>query len=154
MDCFGASIGMASVVKQLGKPCNIVLGKDTAAIDYYLNKIKNIKDYDNTIISVEEAHNNINEKTLIMIVDVHNISYILDANLVSKVNRKVIVDHHRRNADMVEGALLNYIEVYASSTSEMVTELIQYMIQKPNLKPIEAEGLLSGIFMDTKGFSH
>lgn len=154
MDCFGASIGMASVVKQLGKPCNIVLGKDTAAIDYYLNKIKNIKDYDNTIISVEEAHNNINEKTLIMIVDVHNISYILDANLVSKVNRKVIVDHHRRNADMVEGALLNYIEVYASSTSEMVTELIQYMVQKPNLKPIEAEGLLSGIFMDTKGFSY
>lgn len=154
MDCFGASIGMTSIVKQLGKPCNIILGKETAAIDYYLNKIKNIKEYDNVIISIEEANKNINEKTLIMIVDVHNTGYILDSEIVSKVNRKVIIDHHRRNADMVDGALLNYIEVYASSTSEMVTELIQYMVQKPNLTAIEAEGLLSGIFMDTKGFSY
>lgn len=154
MDCFGASIGMASIVKQLGKTCNIILGNDTAAIEYYLNKIKQIKEYDNIIISLEEANKNINDKTLIMIVDVHNTSYILDNEIVSKVNRKVIIDHHRRNADMVDGALLNYIEVYASSTSEMVTELIQYMVQKPNLKEIEAEGLLSGIFMDTKGFSY
>ena len=154
MDCFGAAIGMTSIVKQLGKPCNIILGKDTVAIEYYLNKIKQIKEYDNIIISLEEANKNINDKTLIMIVDVHNTSYILDNEIVSKVNRKVIIDHHRRNEDMVDGALLNYIEVYASSTSEMVTELIQYMVQKPNLKPIEAEGLLSGIFMDTKGFSY
>lgn len=154
MDCFGASIGMASIVKQLGKPCNIILEKDTAAIDYYLNKIKKLKEYDNIIINLEEANKNINEKTLIMIVDVHNTSYILDSEIVSKVNRRVIIDHHRRNADMVDGALLNYIEVYASSTSEMVTELIQYMVQKPNLKALEAEGLLSGIYMDTKGFSY
>ena len=154
MDCFGAAIGMTSVVKQLGKPCNIILGKDTVAIEYYLNKIKKIKEYDNIIISLEEANKIINDKTLIMIVDVHNTSYILDREIVSKVNRKVIIDHHRRNEDMVDGALLNYIEVYASSTSEMVTELIQYMVQKPNLKAIEAEGLLSGIFMDTKGFSY
>jgi c-di-AMP phosphodiesterase-like protein len=73
--------------------------------------------------------------------------------LVEKAERKVIIDHHRRSPDMIEHDILNYIEVYASSTSEMVTEIIQYMVDKPNLTRTEAEGLLAGIFMDTKGFS-
>ena len=93
------------------------------------------------------------EKTLLIIVDVHNTGYILDNEIMEKAQRKIIIDHHRRSPDIVEGAILNYIEVYASSTSEMVTELIQYMVQKPNLTRLEAEGLLAGIFMDTKGFS-
>ena len=153
MDCFGSSIGLSSVVRQLGKPCNIILGDETAAIDYFLTKLKNDSRYDNLFISVEEAHDQINEKTLLIIVDVHNTGYILDNEIMEKAQRKIIIDHHRRSPDIVEGAILNYIEVYASSTSEMVTELIQYMVQKPNLTRLEAEGLLAGIFMDTKGFS-
>ena len=153
MDCFGSSIGLSSVVKQLGKPCNIILGNETAAIDYFLTKLKNDSRYDNLFVSVEEAHDQINEKTLLIIVDVHNTGYILDNEIIEKAQRKIIIDHHRRSPDIVEGAILNYIEVYASSTSEMVTELIQYMVQKPNLTRLEAEGLLAGIFMDTKGFS-
>ena len=153
MDCFGSSIGLSSVVKQLGKPCNIILGNETAAIDYFLTKLKNDSRYDNLFVSVEEAHDQINEKTLLIIVDVHNTGYILDNEIMEKAQRKIIIDHHRRSPDIVEGAILNYIEVYASSTSEMVTELIQYMVQKPNLTRLEAEGLLAGIFMDTKGFS-
>lgn len=153
MDCFGSSIGLSAVVKQLGKPCNIILGDETAAIDYFLTKLKNDSRYDNLFISVEEAHDQINEKTLLIIVDVHNTGYILDNEIMEKAQRKIIIDHHRRSPDIVEGAILNYIEVYASSTSEMVTELIQYMVQKPNLTRLEAEGLLAGIFMDTKGFS-
>ena len=73
-------------------------------------------------------------------------------SIVEKINRKIIIDHHRRSPDIIEGALLNYIEVYASSTSEMVTELIQYMLKSQELSKVEAEGLLAGIFMDTKGF--
>ncbi len=96
---------------------------------------------------------NINKKTLVIIVDVHNKGYICDLPLVYKAERKVIIDHHRRSPDMIENDILNYIEVYASSTSEMVTEIIQYMVDRPNLTRIEAEGLLAGIFMDTKGFS-
>ncbi|WP_300379747.1 DHH family phosphoesterase [Clostridium sp.] len=153
MDCFGSSVGISSVVKQLGKPCQIILGEETVAIDYYLNKLKKDKTYENLFISKDEAYNQLNEKTLLIIVDVHNKGYILDLDLVERAQRKIIIDHHRRSPDIVEGALLNYIEVYASSTSEMATELIQYMVQKPNLKTIEAEGLLAGIFMDTKGFS-
>ena len=152
MDSLGASIGLWSSIRQLGKNCNIIIDNDITAIDYYMTKLKKDDKYDNLFISSEEAEKNINDKTLLIIVDVHNKGYVKNIDLVEKINRKIIIDHHRRSPDIIEGALLNYIEVYASSTSEMVTELIQYMLQKPRIPKIVAEGLLGGIFMDTKGF--
>lgn len=153
MDCLGASVGLSSVVKQLGKKCNIILQKDTNAIEYYLKKLIKDNKYNDLFISVDEAKNNIDDQTLLIVLDVHNKSYVADLSLVEKAERKVIIDHHRRSPDMIEHDILNYIEVYASSTSEMITEIIQYMVEKPNLTRTEAEGLLAGIFMDTKGFS-
>lgn len=152
MDAFGASVGLWSAIRQLGKSCNIIIDNDTNAIDYYINKLKKDSKYDNLLISSNEAEKVINDKTLLIIVDVHNKGYVNNLSIVEKINRKIVIDHHRRSPDIIEGALLNYIEVYASSTSEMVTELIQYMLQKPRISKIEAEGLLGGIFMDTKGF--
>ncbi|MVX66707.1 DHH family phosphoesterase [Clostridium chromiireducens] len=153
MDCFGSAVGLASIVKQLGRSCNIILSSDINAIDYFLNKLNKESKYDDLFISIEEAKNELDNQTLVVIVDVHNKSYIADLSLVEKAERKVIIDHHRRSPDMIEHDILNYIEVYASSTSEMITEIIQYMVDKPNLTRTEAEGLLAGIFMDTKGFS-
>lgn len=153
MDCFGAAVALSSIIKQLGNKCNIILNKETNAVDYYLNKLRKDDKYDELFINSEEAKENMNDETLVIIVDVHNKSYIEDLSLVEKAKRKVIIDHHRRSPDMIEHDILNYIEVYASSTSEMVTEIIQYMVQRPNLSRTEAEGLLAGIFMDTKGFS-
>ena len=152
MDSLGASVGLWSAIRQLGKNCNIIIDNDTTAIDYYMTKLKKGDKYDNLFISSDEAEKNINEKTLLIIVDVHNKGYVNNFGITEKINRKIIIDHHRRRNDIIEGALLNYIEVYASSTSEMVTELIQYMLQKPRIPKIVAEGLLGGIFMDTKGF--
>lgn len=152
MDSLGASIGLWSSIRQLGKNCNIIIDNDITAIDYYMTKLKKDDKYDNLFISSEEAEKNINYKTLLIIVDVHNKGYVNNLDIVERINRKIIIDHHRRSPDIIEGALLNYIEVYASSTSEMVTELIQYMLQKPRIPKIVAEGLLGGIFMDTKGF--
>ncbi|WP_294399686.1 DHH family phosphoesterase [uncultured Clostridium sp.] len=152
MDSLGASIGLWSSIRQLGKNCNIIIDNDITAIDYYMTKLKKDDKYDNLFISSDEAEKNINDKTLLIIVDVHNKGYVNNLDIVERINRKIIIDHHRRSPDIIEGALLNYIEVYASSTSEMVTELIQYMLQKPRIPKIVAEGLLGGIFMDTKGF--
>lgn len=152
MDSLGASIGLWSSIRQLGKNCNIIIDNDITAIDYYMTKLKKDDKYDNLFISSEEAEKNINDKTLLIIVDVHNKGYVNNLDIVERINRKIIIDHHRRSPDIIEGALLNYIEVYSSSTSEMVTELIQYMLQKPRIPKIIAEGLLGGIFMDTKGF--
>ena len=152
MDSFGASVGLWSAIRQLGKSCNIIIDNDINAIDYYINKLKCDNKYDNLLISSSVAEKAINDKTLLIIVDVHNKGYVNNLSIVEKISRKIIIDHHRRSPDIIEGALLNYIEVYASSTSEMVTELIQYMLQKPRISKLEAEGLLGGIFMDTKGF--
>lgn len=152
MDSFGSAVGLWSAIRQLGKTCNVVIDNDINAIDYYMNKLKSDSKYDNLLISSGEAEKAINDKTLLIIVDVHNKGYVNNLSIVEKINRKIIIDHHRRSPDIIEGALLNYIEVYASSTSEMVTELIQYMLQKPRISKVEAEGLLGGIFMDTKGF--
>ena len=152
MDALGSAVGLWSAIRQLGKSCNIIIDSDTNAIDYYMSKLKNDNKYDNLFISTAEVEKNINDKTLLIVVDVHNKGYVNNLNIVEKINRKIIIDHHRRSPDIIEGALLNYIEVYASSTSEMVTELIQYMLQKPRISKLEAEGLLGGIFMDTKGF--
>lgn len=152
MDSFGAAVGLWSAIRQLGKSCNIIIDNDINAIDYYINKLKCDNKYDNLLISSSVAEKAINDKTLLIIVDVHNKGYVNNLSIVEKISRKIIIDHHRRSPDIIEGALLNYIEVYASSTSEMVTELIQYMLQKPRISKVEAEGLLGGIFMDTKGF--
>ena len=153
MDCFGSAVALSAIVKQLGKNCNIILNHDTNAIQYFLDRLKANEKYNGRFISLDEANENLDDETLVIIVDVHNKSYVSNEAFVEKVKRKVIIDHHRRSPDIIEGTMLNYIEVYASSTSEMITEIVQYIIDKPNLSKEEAEGLLAGIVMDTKGFS-
>lgn len=152
MDCFGAAFGLASSIKQLGKPCEIILGNDTRNIEFFLNEVKENGTYQDLFISIEEGRQKIDEETLIIVVDVHNINYVCDIDIIDRGKKVVIIDHHRRSPDMIEGALLNFIEVYASSTSELVTEVIQYMQDKPKMNIIEAEALLAGIFVDTKNF--
>jgi len=85
-------------------------------------------------------------------VDVHSQKYVNDYDVVKSIKKVVIIDHHRKSTDAIEGAILSYIEPYASSTSELVTEMLQYMVEKPKLKTIVAESLLAGICVDTKNF--
>ena len=93
-----------------------------------------------------------NEESLLIIVDSHSRGYVQNISLVDKFNKIVIIDHHRRATDYIERSILSYIEPYASSTAELVTEMIQYMVEKPNISPIIAEALLAGIYVDTKNF--
>lgn len=153
MDCFGAALAVSSAVRELGKESHIILKKDTVPIDYFLNELKKDKEYNERFISIDKAKQEISDDTLVIICDVHNRGYVSDLELVEMAKRKVIIDHHRRSADMISGALLNYIEVYASSTSEMVTEIIQYLFDEPKITKTEANGLLAGMYMDTKGFT-
>lgn len=153
MDCFGSAVALSSTIIQLGKETKIVLNDDNTAIEYFLNKIKNLEQYHDRFISGETAESELDDETLIIVVDVHNKSYVSNKNLVEKAKRKVIIDHHRRSPDIIEGTMLNYIEVYASSTSEMITEIVQYIMEKPKLSKEDADGLLAGIYMDTKNFS-
>ncbi|MEQ8156156.1 MAG: DHH family phosphoesterase [Clostridiaceae bacterium] len=152
MDCFGAAFGLSSAIKQMGKQCKIILGNDNRNISAYLKEVNKDKSYKDLFINAEDAVAKITKSDLVIVVDVHNINYVQESRIIYKSKKIVIIDHHRRSPDIIEGALLNFIEVYASSTSELVTEVVQYMSDKPKLKVIEAEALLAGIFMDTKNF--
>jgi c-di-AMP phosphodiesterase-like protein len=152
-DCFGASIGIYSAVRLLNKECYIILeGKNNSNIEYQLNKLKEDPDYDNVFVDGDYCIDIMDENSLLIVVDVHNKSYVQNIDVVKECKKVVIIDHHRRSPDYIEGAVLSYIETYASSTSELVTEMLQYMIENPKIKPIEAEALLAGICVDTKNF--
>jgi c-di-AMP phosphodiesterase-like protein len=153
MDCFGSSVALSSIIKQLGRDCNIILNNDTIAIQNFLFRLNQEKGYQGRFISLEEAYAVIDDETLVIVLDVHNKGYVTGLELIERAKKKVIIDHHRRSPDMIGGSLLSYIEVYASSTSEMITEIIQYITKSPKLNELEAEGLMAGIVMDTKGFS-
>ena len=152
MDCIGSAIGIASAIRQLNKTCYVVLPDDHKAVDYFVKRLMEDKDYDGLFITPDKCLKELEDTNLLIMVDVHSKGYVQDLAIAEKAKRLVIIDHHRRSPDSIEGALLTYIEVYASSTSELVTEIIQYIFERPKLKQIEAEGLLAGITMDTKNF--
>lgn len=152
IDCLGSAIGLYSVIELMGKECKIVLDEEASGIRQMIIRLKEEADYDNVFIKDESLKNGIEEDALLILVDVHNKGYVYNMDIVSEAKKLVIIDHHRKSADFIEGALISYIEPYASSTSELVTEMIQYMIENANIRSIEAEALLAGICVDTKNF--
>ncbi|MEG0051249.1 MAG: DHH family phosphoesterase [Terrisporobacter sp.] len=153
MDCLGAAIGMYSTINSLNKQCYIIIDEPHDAVGYMLDKLNESEDYNNVFINTNSAKGIKDDKSLLILVDVHNESYVLSMEIVDLFSRTVIIDHHRKTKDFIQGALLSYVETYASSTSELITELIQYMVDKPKLKEVEAVALLAGICLDTKNFS-
>jgi cyclic-di-AMP phosphodiesterase len=152
IDCLGAAVGLYSVVKGLNRECHIVLDEPTNSIKQILDKFKKEPDYEGVFITSEHSKTKVNDNSLLILVDVHNKSYVQSQELVNKIKRVVIVDHHRKSANYIENTILSYMEPYASSTSELVTEILQYIGEKPKIKQIEAEALLAGICVDTKNF--
>ena len=153
MDAVGASLGIYRLAKTLDKNAYIVMDTSTPNLDAFRTSIEKDEEYEDVIINKEVALENIDEETLLVIVDTHKLSYVEAPELVEKINEIVIVDHHRRSEDFIEKATLTFQEVYASSASELVTELLQYVKEEIELKTIEAESLYAGIMMDTKNFT-
>lgn len=152
IDCLGAAVGIYSTIKALNKECYIVLDGVNNSIKGMMDKLKNEADYESAFIDSKKCMESKDDNSLLIIVDVHNKGYVQNLDLVNSFNKLVIIDHHRKSTDYIEGALLSYIEPYASSTCELVTEMVQYMLERPKLKPVEAEALLAGICVDTKNF--
>lgn len=152
-DSLGAAIGMYRCAISLGKDARIILDKSNPAIDTLLEKIERDEEYANPFIDVNNVKGSINQKTLLIVVDAHRPSYLTYPELVKMVERIIVIDHHRRGKEFIDKALLVYLEPYASSTCELVTEISQYIKDKVDLKPIEAEALLAGITVDTKNFT-
>ncbi|MCJ7691026.1 MAG: DHH family phosphoesterase [Clostridiaceae bacterium] len=151
-DCLGSAIGLYSIIKNSDKECYIILEGISSGIKSMMDILSEDGDYKNTFITSEKFKSVKKSNNLLILVDVHNESYVQNFEIVKEVEKVVIIDHHRKSQDFIQGAVVSYMEPYASSTAELVTEMIQYMVDKPKLKHIEAVGLLAGICVDTKNF--
>ncbi len=153
MDSIGSCMGIYRLAKTLNTNAYIICSDNTPALESFMDVVKKEPEYEDVIINKEVALENIDEDTLLVVVDTHKINYVDSPELLDKVKKIVVVDHHRRSTDFIEDATLMFQEVYASSAAELVTELLQYAETKVNLKTIEAESLYAGIMMDTKNFT-
>ena len=153
MDSIGSCMGIYRLAKTLDTNAYIVCSENIPALESFMESVKKEPEYEDVIINKEVALENIDEDTLLVVVDTHKINYVDSPELLDKAKKIVIVDHHRRSTDFIEDATLMFQEVYASSAAELVTELLQYAGTKIQLKTIEAESLYAGIMMDTKNFT-
>lgn len=153
LDALGAAVGIFDICKWCNKQANIVLNSSNISIDIFVDKLKSSNYYDELFISREDAIRNCTKKTLVVVVDTHRPNFTECPDLLEISEKIVIVDHHRRGVEFINDTVLSYHETYASSTCEMVTELVQYIDDKLEIDNITAEGLLSGISLDTKNFT-
>ena len=153
MDSIGSCMGIYRLAKTLNTNAYIICSDNTPALESFMDVVKKEPEYEDVIINKEVALENIDEDTLLVVVDTHKINYVDSPELLDKVKKIVVVDHHRRSTDFIEDATLMFQEVYASSAAELVTELLQYAETKVSLKTVEAESLYAGIMMDTKNFT-
>ena len=154
MDAIGAAIGCLRATLNRNKEGFIVLEKSNPSIDNLIDRMKEeeAETYEK-LISRETALSNIKHSSLLIIVDNHKPSFTECPDLLEKTNQIVVIDHHRRGKEFVDNPVLQYVEPYASSTCELITEMLTYMSNDLNLTHFEADALMSGIVVDTKNFS-
>ena len=151
IDAIGSALGIYRIAKTLEKEAKIVANVETPSIKDLYESIKD--QYQEVFISSETALAQVDSGTLIIVVDTHKKTYVESPELLTKTNKIVIIDHHRRSADFIDNSILTFQEVYASSAAELVTEIIQYTQNEVELSEVEAEALYAGIMMDTKNFT-
>jgi c-di-AMP phosphodiesterase-like protein len=150
-DSFGAAIGLQRAVRTLGKKPYIVID-NTNAVQKIYKAAKEKEEYEGMFVDGERAIDLVTNDTLLIILDTHKPSLLPCASLLEMAQKIVLVDHHRRSTEFIQNTSLVYHEPYASSTCEMVTEILQYIDDNKKMTTFEAEALYVGILMDTKNF--
>lgn len=151
IDAMGAALGIYKIAISLRKEAYILANSESASIKTFISSMP--EEYKSVLINKEIALDKMDANTLLVVVDTHKKSYVEMPELLDKTNKIVVIDHHRRGTDFIDHSILTFQEVYASSASELVTELIQYTQNDVELSTIEAEALYAGIMMDTKNFT-
>jgi c-di-AMP phosphodiesterase-like protein len=152
-DSLGAAVGVFRIAKNLGKDAYILSEKMNSNSQKILKETEKIPEYAGKIIDADDALEILNDATLLIVVDTNRISLVQSENILNAAKQVVLIDHHRKSEDFIETSVLNYHEPFASSTSEIVTEILQYISERKILKVEEAEMLLAGIVVDTKNFT-
>ena len=153
LDAVGAAVGIACLCRKKGKKAYIVLDRQHNSAETLISLIDQVPEYKDSIISGEDALLRCDNRSTLVVVDTNRPDQVESPSLLEAISRVCVVDHHRRAADYIEPVVVNLHEPYASSASELVTELLQYAVEKPDVLPIEAKSLLAGIFLDTKSFN-
>ena len=151
MDSFGASLGIARLCMVNNKNPFIVIENPNESLETLLEHTKDKDKYN--LISCERAMELCDKDSLIVVVDTHRPDRVQCPELLKKTEKVAVIDHHRKMELAIENPILNYMESYASSASELVTEILQYMIPKKEMDKLEAEALMAGITVDTNNFS-
>lgn len=155
MDCLGASVGVYRIVTNLGKRAYIVQNRVTPPILPLKERFLNNDDYPRDMfISGAEAKDKVDGNTVLVIVDCNRPSILDEAELLRLCRTIVVFDHHRQSSETIQGAMLSYCEPYASSASEMITEMMQYIGDGIKVRPMEADCLYGGIVIDTQEFTN
>lgn len=154
MDTLGAAAGICAVARKRGKTARIVLDTENNSVGPMLRKIRQLPEYKDVFIGGNDAFLRVQPDTLLVVVDTNRPASVESEPLLESCNRVAVIDHHRRGSSYIEKMALNYHEPYASSASELVTELLQYLLEPGDLLKTEAEALLAGIVLDTKNFTN
>ncbi|WP_019720268.1 DHH family phosphoesterase [Heyndrickxia coagulans] len=155
MDAVGAAVGIRKVAEINQKDGYIILNpsETDTSVKRLLEEIKQYPDLYARFITPDEALEMATDDTLLVVVDTHKPSLVIDERIVRRIENVVVIDHHRRGEDFIKNPLLVYMEPYASSTSELVTELMEYQPKNGKINMLEATALLAGIIVDTKSFT-
>ncbi len=153
MDAIGSAIGVVKLVRMRGKTAYIALNSVNMSIRNIMARLKGEESLNGVVRTEAELSSLIDDKTLLIVVDHHKKSISEAPDLVDQIRDRVVIDHHRRSGEFIESTELVFLEPYASSTCELVTELFTYMTDNVVLSKFEAEALLAGITVDTKNFT-
>ena len=154
MDSLGAAAGVCCIARKRGKKCQIVIDTENNAAHPILRKLVEQPEYHGAFLTGSEAFLKVQPGTLLVVVDTNRPGSVESEQLLETCNRVAVIDHHRRGSSYIEKMALNYHEPYASSASELVTELLQYLVEPGDILKCEAEALLAGIVLDTKNFTN
>lgn len=152
-DCFGASMGVAKMARQLGKPVKIVLSDMNEGIGKFSDILKENEEYQDIIVRANDLVNVTALNPVLVVVDTHIPHLVATPALLERIHRVIVIDHHRRSEHFIKTPLLVYIEPASSSSSELVTELLMYFSDNLVLSRVEATALYSGLVVDTKNFA-
>ena len=153
LDAVGAAMGISCMCRKRGKKAYIVLDMENNAAQRLLEEILAVPEYKDVFISGQEALLLCDNHSTLVVVDTNRPDQVECQPLLEAISKVCVVDHHRRAADYISPVVVNLHEPYASSASELTTELLQYAVEKPDVLPIEAKSLMAGIFLDTKSFN-
>jgi c-di-AMP phosphodiesterase-like protein len=155
MDAIGASIGVRKMARMNNVDGYVIINYDEldASVTRLMHEIRQDEELYSQFIEPDDALSMLTEQSLVIVVDTHKPSMVIDERILDKTEKVVVIDHHRRGEEFINNTMLVYMEPYASSTAELVTELLEYQPKHEKLTMLESTALLAGIIVDTKSFT-